>query len=101
MDRLSRCMHRLKGQSKHFAKFSSTLLSCPVVTRTACHAARDYYVQHHVKRYVDILGNQEYMDALKLTADDVAHEIQTLKQRSEVLQKSNDKHKCAVQLRLD
>ena len=51
-----------------------------------CHAVRDYYIQHHMLRYVSTLMNKEYKKELSLSDEDSRREISELYRRRLQLQ---------------
>ena len=65
-------------------------IGCPMVTRIACHGMRKFYIEHHFQRYEETLNNLEYRAVLKLGAEDVHRELESLGQKQRALQQ------CAV-----
>lgn len=55
---------------------------CPIVTRAACHSARNHYIQHHICRYVKVLHDPEYQRAVGMSERDALRELASLHQKN-------------------
>jgi hypothetical protein len=55
-------------------------MPCPLHTRVHCHVVRNHYIKHHLDRYVALLTNAKYLDAIQWTTCQAAKELECLKQ---------------------